>query len=148
MNAVQLVGSEVRHLRNETTGDSLAVIAARGMIFSAWSASPEEKQALAAGKSVWVVMRGNMVPEFLLTVGDRNQVVPPEIIKRARHNDALLNTELGQKIVARHRRTEWLTEAIAWIYCAALAAACLVSAWWLWRFAGSWLIQWVMNDPL
>lgn len=136
MNAVALDGSEVRHLRNETTGDQLAVIAARGLVFSAWRPSPEEQLMLQAGKPVWVVMRGSIVPEFLLTVGDRNQVVPPEIIKRARRNDEILNSTLGQKVVAGHRRREWLIEALAWLMALCFVGSAIGAGWLLWGLLG------------
>ena len=128
MIAVPMQGSEVRQLENHTTGDKLHVIAARGMVFSCWRPSPEEKQALQMDKPVWVVIRGVHVPEFLLTVGDRNQVVPPEIIKRARRNDEILKSSLGEKVVTSHKRKEWLVEALAWTYLVTLAVASLLLA--------------------
>ncbi len=116
MNAVKLNGSEVRLLKNETTGDDLHVIAARGMVFSSWRPSPEEKQMLMNDKPVWVIMRGQLVPEFILAVGDRNQVVPPEIIKRAQKNDMILNTELGKKVSKTHQRKELAVTILAYVY--------------------------------
>ena len=137
MRSVELNGAEVRTLQNQTTGDKLHVIAARGMIFSSWRPSPEEKALLQMDKPVWVVMRGNMVPEFLLTVGDRNQVVPPEIIKRAQRADVILNSEVGQMVAKQHRRKEWLVEVVAHAYLVVIIAIAAAIGWCIWVAAFS-----------
>lgn len=127
MIAVPLNGAEVRTLKNLTTGNELNVIAARGMVFSSWRPTREEMTALTSGKPVWVVIRGEMVPEFHLQVGDRNEVVPPEIIKRAQKQDAILNSELGVEVQARKKREHWIIEALAWGYLAAGTCVCLAA---------------------
>jgi len=148
MNAVALQGSEVRMLENHTTGDKLHVIAARGMVFSCWRPSIEEKHMLAADKPVWVVIRGVHVPEFLLTVGDRNQVVPPEIIKIARKNGQVVDSPEYAKAMTRHRWREYAIEALAWVFAAALVVAAVAVAWSVWCTIGRAVIGWVMADPL
>lgn len=140
MIAVKLTGSEVRTLQNKTTGAELNVIASRGMVFSSWRPSPEEAVQLQSGKPVWVVIRGEIVPEFHLQVGDRNEVVPPEIIKRAQQADAILNTPLGEQVVAKKKRDGLLVEAIAWGY----AALCIAAVVFL-CYAG---FLWIMAEPI
>ncbi len=134
MRSVELSGAEVRMLENPTTGDKLHVIAARGMVFSSWRPSPEEKAQLMNDKPVWVIMRGTLVPEFILTVGDRNQVVPPEIIKRAQRNDELLNTQIGKKVVAGHQRQEFVVGLVAGLYACWLVAVTLYAGYIIGRF--------------
>ncbi len=118
MIPVRLDGAEVRTLKNNTTGDQLSVIAARGMVFSSWRFSAEELAAVARGKPVWLVIRGELIPEITMTVGDRNEVVPPEIIKRAQRQDAILKTPEAEAVISKNKRESWLIEAIAWGYLA------------------------------
>lgn len=127
MRPVELNGAEVRTLQNHTTGDKLAVIAARGMVFSSWRFSPEELIAVRAGKPVWVIIRGEIVPEFHLAVGDRTEVVPPEIIKRAQRQDSMLKSPEAVEISKKNRREELVVELVMYAY-AAIIAVVLISA--------------------
>ncbi len=136
MISVALNGAEVRTLKNNTTGMELNVIAARGMIFSSWRPSREEMLALNAGKPVWVVIRGELVPEFTLAVGDRNEVVPPEIIRRAQRQDAIIKSEEGQAAITQDNRKRALVEVIAWLYLAGSVAAVVGGALIIWRLLG------------
>lgn len=140
MISVALNGSEVRTLKNHTTGAELAVIASRGMVFSSWRFSPEELVAVQSGKPVWVVIRGEAIPEFHLQVGDRNEVVPPEIIRRAQKADAILNTPLGEQVVAKNKREGWLIEVIAWVYAFVIIATAL--------FLGYVALLWCAAEPI
>jgi len=133
MVSVALNGAEVRTLKNHTTGAELNVIAARGMVFSSWRPSPEEAVMLQSGKPVWVIIRGEIVPEFHLQVGDRNEVVPPEIIKRAQKQDAILNSEQGMEVVAGKKRKDILIEALAWGMAFSLGAILLLIIAVAWR---------------
>src|ERR1035437_10132259 len=132
MLSVALNGAEVRTLTNPSTGMPLHVIAARGMVFSSWRPSPEEKAALMADKPVWVIMRGEYVPEFILSVGDRNQVVPPEIIRQAQKQDAMLDTAIGKKVIARRIWKERTVEALAYFMAFCLAAMTGAAACFAW----------------
>lgn len=137
MISVALNGAEVRTLKNLTTGNTLNVIAARGMVFSSWRPSPEELTALISGKPVWCVIRGEIVPEFHLQVGDRNEVVPPEIIKRAQRQDAILKSPEGAEVLAKNKRKALFIEVLAWIYAAAVVIATVLVLWFgsLWAIA-------------
>lgn len=128
-------GSEVRTLKNTNTGEELAVIAARGLVFSSWRFSPEELVAVRSGDPVWVVIRGEIVPEFHLQVGRRNEVVPPEIIKRARTQEAIVSSAQGKEVIAQNIRKDRLVEVVAWLYLALGASVCLMALRVLWRLA-------------
>lgn len=125
MLPVELNGAEVRTLQNHTTGSRLHVIAARGMVFSSWRFSPEELAAVKLGKPVWVVIRGEIVPEFHLQAGDRNEVVPPEIIKRAQQKDAILNSPEAVELVKKQKREDWLVTAVMCGYVVIIGGALL-----------------------
>jgi hypothetical protein len=116
MISTELNGSEVRTLTNQTTGSKLNVIAANGMVFSSWRFSQEELNGVKEGKPVWVIIRGELIPEFHLQVGDRYEVVPPEIIKRAKNAEAILSTPLGEQVVSEKKKHEYLVEFIAYLY--------------------------------
>lgn len=137
MISTPLTGAEVRTLTNNVTGSRLNVIAARGMVFSSWRFSPEELAAVRSGKPVWVIMRGEIVPEFHLQVGDRNEIVPPEIIKRAQRQDAILKSPEGAEVLAKNKRKALFIEVLAWIYAAAVVIATVLVLWFgsLWAIA-------------
>jgi hypothetical protein len=132
MVSIELNGAEVRRLESPDTGRSLAVIAANGMVFSAWRPSPEELVAMTQGRSVWVVIRGELVPEFHLTVGDRAQVIPPEVIRKAAKQQAQVNSPQAKAYKARSRREAVLVEALAYFYAfvALAATSCVLAATW------------------
>lgn len=113
-------GSETRVLKNPITGADLHVIASRGLVFSAWRPTAEEQGMLAAGKPVWVVFHGEMIPVFNLTVGDRTTVVPPEVVKRARQVEAKLSSPAAKEYAAKDRRERMVIEVVAWLFAAAI----------------------------
>jgi hypothetical protein len=134
MLPVHLDGSEVSTLENTSTGIRLSVIASRGMCFSAWRMTPEEQRDAAAGKPVWVVIRGEIIPEYHLAVGNRRDVVPPEIIRRAQKTDALVNSEVGQELLAEQSTRAKAIEILARVYAVititiTIGLLCILGGW-------------------
>lgn len=134
MLPVALNGAEVRTLKNNTTGDSLHVIASRGLVFSSWRFSPEELIAVKAGKPVWLIIRGELVPEMTMTVGDRNEVVPPEIIKRAQKQDAILKGPEVAAMVKKQLSEDRLVDVVMWAYITVMAAVIVAALGYVVRF--------------
>jgi len=132
MISVKLMGSEVRTLTNNTTGAELSVIASRGMVFSCWRFSREELADVASGKPVWLIIRGEVIPELVMAVGDRKQVVPPDIIKQARKAEGILGSPAGIRFQEEVRSRARLIDAIAWFYACAILGAAVAFIWWLW----------------
>lgn len=83
MKPYVLVGPEVRTLISNTTGLEIPVIAARGLVFSAWTPEPEDIKRLAAGEPLWLVQRGEAIPEMHMVVGRKDAVVPEPVKNEA-----------------------------------------------------------------
>ena len=78
MKPATISGKDVRFLTSPSTGIKIPVIAARGNVFSAWVPSPEDLDALKKGEPLWLVQRGDYIPEMHMVVGRRDTVVPVE----------------------------------------------------------------------
>lgn len=134
MIPVDLIGSETTDLKNPITGATLKCIAARGLVFTAWRMTREERAQFEAGAPVWVAMHGEQIPVFNLVVGDRSQVIPQQVVKAARRRDAQVNSpEFKAKLeneIFLDRAAEWLARTIA----AVIVGSFLALAWSAWRF--------------
>jgi len=126
-------GSETRILKNPITGADLHVIAARGLVFTAWRFTAEELRQVNAGAPVWVVLHGEVLPVFNLTVGRRNEVVPPEIIRIARRNEAILNSPEAETLAVVKNRQTFLIEVIAYAFAGLLLLFWALVGWGVWR---------------
>lgn len=136
MLPVELQGSEVRTLENRTTGGLLSVIAARGLVFSCWRFTADELRGIQEGKPVWVVIRGESIPEYNLTVGNRGEVVPAEVIRKARQTEAVLHSPEVEARRAATGRKDLLVELVAWVYAACLLGLVALVVGLLWRRHG------------
>jgi hypothetical protein len=76
----RLVGKNVHELVSPHSGVKVSVLVGNGMVFSSWLPSPEELELLNKGKAVWLVQRGNHIPEMTMAVGDEDFVVPREVL--------------------------------------------------------------------
>jgi hypothetical protein len=65
------------------TGTDMTVIAAKGLVFSAWAPSPEELELLSGGHPLWLIQRGPFIPEMTLRVGSQENVVPHDMMRAA-----------------------------------------------------------------
>ena len=108
-----IAGAGVRSLVSQDTGRTVQVLQARGLVFSAWRASPEELAELNKGRHVWVVIKGPSVPEFQLVVGPRETVVPPDLEYSAIRAATLVKTPMGQDLIKSQERDHWLAE---WVF--------------------------------
>lgn len=127
-------GSETRILKNQTTGSDLHVIASRGLVFSCWRPVGDELARMNAGEPIWVVIRGELVPEFNLTVGHRRTVVPPEIIRLARKQQAVLNSPEAGAYRAATARVDFWVEWVARFMAAVILTLGMGFLWVVWRF--------------
>ena len=46
-------------------------------MFSSWTPSKEELELLNGGAPVWLIQKGNYIPEMTMMAGTRDMVVPP-----------------------------------------------------------------------
>ena len=65
------------------SGVQIPCIAARGLVFSAWTPSPEELAAINGGSPVWLVQRGPYIPDMAMRVGSELEVIPHDLVKHA-----------------------------------------------------------------
>lgn len=79
MTPATLIGKNVQKLGPSTTGMVIPAIASRGLVFTAWTPSPEETEQIKRGKLVWLIQRGGYIPEMTMIVGDESNVVPVDI---------------------------------------------------------------------
>lgn len=99
MIPAQLAGKEVRQIYSPSTGISIPVIYGRGMVFSAWQASPEEIQKLKDGFPLWLIQRGTHIPEMTLVVAEKAEIVPRDIIIEAVSRE----NEDTEEMVRKHK---------------------------------------------
>ena len=59
-----------------STGTKIPVITARGLVFSAWTPSPEELKQMQEGVPLWLIQKATFIPEMTMVVGERRMVVP------------------------------------------------------------------------
>lgn len=83
MIPAELKGPAVRNITSTITGVVIPVISARGLVFSAWTPSPEELAALAKGSPLWLVQRGPYIPDMTLRVGAEFDVIPHDLMRDA-----------------------------------------------------------------
>ena len=83
MIPAELKGPAVRTITSTVTGVAIPVISARGLVFSAWTPSPEELAAMAAGSPVWLVQRGPYIPDMTMRVGKEFDIIPHDLMKSA-----------------------------------------------------------------
>ena len=79
MTPATLIGKNVQKLGPSTTGMVIPAIASRGLVFTAWTPSPEETEQIKRGKLVWLIQKGGYIPEMTMIVGDESNVVPTDI---------------------------------------------------------------------
>ena len=79
MGPLTMVGRDVRYLVSGNTGLKIPVISARGLVFSAWVPTPEDLELFKRGQPLWLVQRGEAIPEMHMIVGNKDQVIPAEI---------------------------------------------------------------------
>lgn len=120
MLPIELKGTDVRFLVSSTTGLKVPVIAARGLVFSAWAPSPEELKQLNEGVPVWLVQRGVAVPEMTMIVAERRQVIPTDLAKEAQ------NTKLDEKVQMLARENDKLDRMAYWVSLGILTALVFV----------------------
>lgn len=126
-------GSETRVLKNPITGADLHVIAARGLVFTAWRFTAEEMRQVNEGAPVWVVLHGEVLPVFNLTVGRRNEVVPPEVIRIARRNEAIISSPAAVEVNESKARQTLLIDLVAYAFGMLFMMACGLIGWGVWR---------------
>lgn len=128
MMPASMTGPEFRRLVSHSTGLEIPVIAAKGLVFSGWLPSKEDLQALQRGEPLWLVQRGEYIPEMHMIVGKKEAVVPFEIGKQAA---AMLTPEVQRaaKIEVMAAKTApWILFGFKIV--AALAAAVLLALAW------------------
>jgi hypothetical protein len=79
LNPARLVGKNVQNLVNSATGQAIPAIVSRGLVFTCWEPSEEERKDILIGKPLWVIQRGSFIPEMVLQIGDQNMVVPNDV---------------------------------------------------------------------
>ena len=57
---------------------------------------------------------------------------PPEIIKQAQKQDAMLDTAIGKRVAARHRHRELLIESLAYFMAFCLAGTMMAAIYFAW----------------
>jgi hypothetical protein len=129
MLSVKIDGSETRVLTNPKTGSMLNVITADGMVYSCWKFSKEELELVSSGLPVWVVMHGELIPEFYLTVGSRESVVPAGTIARARKLIAGVVSPAGVKLVRSERAKDMIIELLALLFAVSILTCLALAAW-------------------
>ena len=132
MQNTRLVGKGVRQLVG-TSGVAMYAVYSKGNVFTRWDPSPEEYKMLLAGKPVWLVQRGTMIPEQLLMVGDEEEVMPSHA-RREMMAPSFEDAERDQA-VQQAQEIKKKADKLAWIAVAALYALTAVVvvklAWWL-----------------
>jgi hypothetical protein len=127
MKPLVMTGAEVRTLMSNTTGLNIPVIAARGLVFSGWMPSPEDLKQLAAGEPLWLVQRGQHIPEMHMIVGRKEAVIPAPIKTEA--------AQMRSPEVQRRAKVEMLTRKYEGYVRAALLTlivyATLVVSYWV-----------------
>lgn len=102
MKPMLMSGPDVRYLESKTTGLQIPVVASRGLVFSPWVPSKEDIIAFEKGEPLWLVQRGDAIPEMHMIVGKRHEVVPPEIKREAiKVKDPLIQREIKIELAAR-----------------------------------------------
>lgn len=83
MIAARLFGPGVQRLTSGETGIPFDAIAARGLVFTCWTPSPEELELLKSGLPVWLIQRGPFIPDMSMRVGKQEEVIPHNLIAAA-----------------------------------------------------------------
>jgi hypothetical protein len=100
----RLLGKNCQELTNTVTGEKIPVIASKGLVFSCWQFSPEEQKLVADGKPVWLVQRGEYIPDMVLSVGDEASVVPASVRKEMIVGDPM--APVNDQVVAEKRKLQ------------------------------------------
>ena len=120
-----LKGMDVRHLVSASTGLDIPVIAAKGMVFSAWEPSPEDIEKFKMGHPLWLIQKGIAVPEMTMLVATRNEVVPASYTREA------VDIAKYDKVIHETRSQRQKDAHTFWVGLSVLGTVSLVLfAWW------------------
>jgi hypothetical protein len=112
MIPANLSGREVQYMTSTSTGTKIPTIVSRGMVFTPWEASPEDLKLLQNGHFLWLVQRGDSIPDMHMVVGPYDQVVPTDMRLEAIRSVAPETVEFSVKIRKENERIKSLTSAV------------------------------------